>query len=71
MRQGDLVYIPQAVDLYASANTPVGPRTSRTEKPALALLVRERGKNYEVFLNGRNVLVKKDHVYPVEKENKC
>jgi|ETNvirenome_6_85_1030632.scaffolds.fasta_scaffold01234_2 IS1 family transposase len=69
MQQGDLVYIPQAVDLHV--NNGAGSHISRTKKPSIALLVKEQGSLYEVFINGRNVLVKKDHVYPVEKENKC
>lgn len=64
MRKGDLVYIPQDVYLYSTS------QSFKTTKPQTALCV--DGKSEEltlkVLIDGILMNVRKNHVYPMEKD---
>ena len=57
---GDLVYIPQDVQLWhwGSGNVLV------TEAPTTGIFLEEADAGLKLFIKGRRMLVKKAHVYP-------
>jgi len=67
MRQGDLVHIPQDVNLWSS--TPEGTmNVTKTEKPITGVFLREEASKslYRVYAQGREATVERRHVYPME-----
>ncbi len=64
MQEGDLVHIPQGVELWCE--TERGMRLRMTERPIAGVYLSDRSQyNYRVYANGdRNV--KKSDVYPME-----
>jgi hypothetical protein len=66
MVQGDLLYIPRDVLLFAPG------RNFRTTKPLTALYLKEQTEHFmlHVLVDGVTMKVRKNHVYPL-KEEKC
>ena len=70
MQQGDLVHIPQGTQLFGCDSAIL----DKTEKPIVAVFIEDntlgwQGGTYTVYALGREALVKKKHVYPMEKNN--
>lgn len=66
MQQGDLVHIPQGVELWVE--TSKGMRMRILEKPIAGVYLSEKSQHiYRVYANG-DWNVKKRDVYPMEKE---
>ena len=64
MNQGDLVHIPQGVELWCE--TERGMRLRMTERPIAGVYLSERSQYiYRVYANG-DWNVKKSDVYPME-----
>ncbi len=63
MEVGDLVYIPQGVFIYS---TETG--ACETHKPLTAVLISEQSCYFtaRVFLDGKEVFVKREHLYPLK-----
>ena len=65
MKQGDLCYIPQAVQLFNEQE----PYVITTHKPVAAIYLRETECHHALlWVGGRQMLAKKRHVYPMEEE---
>jgi len=63
--EGDLVYIPQDVLLY---NLNAGSKRFRTDKPTTAIFLREEANfTAKVFVDGSEMIVRKNHIYIMEK----
>jgi len=67
MQQGDLVHIPQGTQLFGCDNAYL----KKTQKPIVAVFIEDntlgwQGGTYTVYALGREALVKKKHVYPME-----
>tara|TARA_B100000131_G_scaffold291233_1_gene304633 strand:- start:1142 stop:1354 length:213 start_codon:yes stop_codon:yes gene_type:complete len=63
--EGDLVYIPQDVLLY---NLQSGSKRFRTDKPTTAIFLREEpNSTVKVFVDGSEMIVRKNHIYIMEK----
>ena len=67
MQQGDLVHIPQGTQLFGCDSAML----EKTEKPIVAVFLEEnsvgwQGGTYTVYALGREAIVKKRHVYPME-----
>ena len=69
MEQGDLIYIPQDVNLWNY--TPNGSmNVVKTEKPITGVFIRDDNSNtYRVYAQGREATVEKRHVYPMGEHN--
>ena len=69
MQQGDLVHIPQDVNLWN--HTPNGTmNVTKTEKPITGVFLREEASNaYRVYAQGREATVERRHVYPMEAQH--
>jgi len=74
MQQGDLVHIPQGVQLFGFDSTIL----DKTEKPIVGVFLEDNdiavgwhGGTYTVYALGREALVKKRSVYPMEKNHAC
>lgn len=69
MQQGDLVHIPQGVTLFGLDSAIL----EKTEKPTVGVFLEETILNgwlretYIIYARGREAVVKKRHVYPMEK----
>ena len=63
---GDLVYIPQDVQLWSWGDATV----FSTAAPTTAIFIEERDTGVLLFIKGRRMLVKKTHVYPYTPEKK-
>ena len=70
MQQGDLVHIPQGTQLFGCDNAIM----NKTEKPIIAVFLEDNALNGHamevctVYALGREALVHKRHVYPMERE---
>ncbi len=62
MQEGDLVHIPQGVELWCE--TERGMRLRMTEKPITGVFLSGTSHVYQVYANG-NWRVKRRDVYPV------
>ena len=68
MKEGDLCYIPQAVNLF---NKEEHPRVIITQKPMSAIYLREYGKDHTcamLWVGGRQMVADKRHIYPMEEQ---
>jgi hypothetical protein len=65
MQVGDLVYIPQGVYIYSTVHG-----TTQTPKPVTAVLINPQTSYFaaKVFLEGREVFVKREHIYPLTRK---
>jgi cupin superfamily acireductone dioxygenase involved in methionine salvage len=65
MQQGDLVHIPQGVELWCE--TERGMRLRRTERPTVGVYLSETSQHiYQVYANGHEWKLKRRDVYPME-----
>ena len=65
MNQGDLVHIPQGVDLWCE--TSKGMRMRRTERPTVGVYLSTKTPHvYQVYANGHEWNLKIRDVYPME-----
>jgi len=63
MKEGDLCYIPQAVQLFNIK----APYVEKTTKPLTGIYLRETDSKWVlVFVNGRELLAPKKHIYSME-----
>ena len=71
MQEGDLVHIPQGVTLFGFDSTIL----NKTEKPIIGVFLEESrlhgwlSNTYTIYAQGREAVVKKRHVYPMEGKN--
>jgi hypothetical protein len=72
MQQGDLVHIPQGVQLFGFDSALL----DKTEKPIVGVFLEDNditvgwhGGTYTVYALGREALVKKRYVYPMEEHH--
>ena len=66
MKEGDLCYIPQAVQLFNEHY----PYVITTDKPIAAIYLGEQPDRHALlWIKGRQMLAKTRHVYPME--DKC
>ena len=63
MKQGDLCYIPQAVQLFNEHD----PYIMTTHKPVAAIYLRDQGQYTLLWISGRQMLAPRRHIYPMEK----
>jgi len=63
---GDLVYVPQDVQLWSWGEGSV----FNTAAPTTGIFIEERDTGVLLFIKGRRMLVKKAHVYPYIPEKK-
>tara|TARA_B100000131_G_C17838571_1_gene500797 strand:+ start:213 stop:428 length:216 start_codon:yes stop_codon:yes gene_type:complete len=69
MQQGDLVYIPQDVNLWNYTDNG-SMNVIKTDKPITGVFLKEEMTNtYRVYAQGREATVEKRHVYPMEIDN--
>jgi cupin superfamily acireductone dioxygenase involved in methionine salvage len=65
MNQGDLVHIPQGVELWCE--TDKGMRLRTTERPTVGVYLNSMSPNiYQVYANGHEWKLKRRDVYPME-----
>ena len=65
MQQGDLVQIPQGVELWCE--TDGGMRLRKTERPTVGVYLNSMSPNiYQVYANGHEWSLKRRDVYPME-----
>ena len=63
MKQGDLCYIPQAVQLFNEQE----PHVITTQKPIAAIYLGEQAEQHALlWVWGRQMLAQKRHVYPMD-----
>jgi hypothetical protein len=66
MKQGDLCYIPQAVQLFNERGTP---SVITTQKPTAAIYLGEQASQHALlWYRGRQMVAQKRHVYPMEEQ---
>ena len=66
MQQGDLIHIPQGVELWCE--TANGMRVRMTKKPTVGVYLSTMGAHiYQVYANGHEWKLKRRDVYPMEK----
>ena len=65
MNQGDLIHIPQGVQLWS--DTGRGMRHRTTERPTIGIYLGGVNHVYEVYANGHEWKLKSRDVYPMEK----
>jgi len=65
MNQGDLVHIPQGVELWC--DTGRGTRVRRTERPTVGVYLNGTNRIYQVYADGHEWKLKRRDVYPLEK----
>lgn len=71
MRTGDLIYIPQDVDLWDLPDDNNTMTYSKTQKPTTAVFIKMDAFNTcRIFANGQESSVSLKNVYPME-ENRC
>lgn len=64
MNQGDLVHIPQGVELWCE--TDKGMRLRTTERPTVGVYLSSMSPNiYQVYANGHEWRLKRRDVYPM------
>tara|TARA_B100000131_G_C18108089_1_gene608628 strand:- start:1092 stop:1295 length:204 start_codon:yes stop_codon:yes gene_type:complete len=63
MQQGDLVYIPQGVEMWKSTEN--GMKMLVTDKPITGLYLSGESQIYQVYVDG-DWSVQRKHVYPME-----
>jgi hypothetical protein len=65
MQQGDLVHIPQDVNLWDYTDNG-SMNVTKTEKPITGVFLREEASNAcRIYTQGRETTVEKRHVYPI------
>ena len=65
MQEGDLVHIPQGVELWCE--TEKGMRLRMTERPTVGVYLSTMSQHvWHVYANGHEWKLKKRHVYPME-----
>ena len=65
MQEGDLVHIPQGVELWCE--TERGMRLRMTERPTVGVYLSAQGRHvYQVYANGHEWRLKRRDVYPME-----
>jgi len=68
MQQGDLIHIPQDVELWCE--TDKGMRLRRTERPTVGVYLSRMSHHvYQVYANGHAWKLKRRDVYPLEELN--
>lgn len=68
MQQGDLVHIPQDVELWSE--TDKGMRIRRTDRPTVGVYLSTTSHHvYQVYANGREWKLKRRDVYPLGGNN--
>jgi hypothetical protein len=66
MKEGDLCYIPQAVQLF---NEREHPCVITTQKPTAAIYLGEKADHHALlWFRGRQMVAQKRHVYPMEEK---
>jgi len=65
MQQGDLVHIPQGVELWSESEK--GMRHRMTERPTVGVYMGGTNTVYQVYANGQEWKLKRRDVYPMEK----
>ena len=69
MIQGDLVHIPQDVNLWNYTDNG-SMNVTKTEKPITGIFLREEAANtLRIYAQGRESTVEKRHVYPMERSH--
>jgi len=63
MNQGDLVHIPQGVELWC--DTEKGMRLRMTERPTVGVYLSGTNRVYQVYANGHEWSLKRRDVYPM------
>ena len=63
MQQGDLVHIPQGVELWCDAGRGMKVRT--TQRPTIGVYLSGTNAIYQVYANGHEWNLKRRHVYPI------
>ncbi|HAI39371.1 MAG TPA: hypothetical protein DCM40_15305 [Maribacter sp.] len=67
MRTGDLIYIPQDVDLWDFDEETTGVKYSKTNKPTTGVFIKMDAFNTcRVFANGQEASVALKCIYPME-----
>ena len=64
MQQGDLLHIPQGVELWCE--TERGMRLRMTERPTVGVYLSGTNRIYQVYANGNEWNLKRRDVYPME-----
>ena len=64
MNQGDLIHIPQGVELWS--DTGRGMRHSTTKRPTVGVYLGCTNAVYQVYANGAEWNLKRRDVYPME-----
>ena len=64
MNQGDLVHIPQGVELWCKKDGRM--RLRMTEKPTVGVYLSGTNSVYQVYANGHEWNLKRRDVYPME-----
>ena len=65
MKQGDLCYIPQAVQLFNEQE----PHVITTKKPIAAIYLGDQaGQHARLWALGRQMIAQKRHIYPMEEK---
>ncbi len=64
MQQGDLIHIPQGVELWCE--TERGMRLRMTERPTVGVYLSGTNRVYQVYANGHEWKLKRRDVYPME-----
>jgi hypothetical protein len=67
MNQGDLVHIPQGVELWC--DTERGMRIRRTERPTVGVYLSGTNAVYQVYANGHEWKLKRRDVYLMGENN--
>ena len=68
MQQGDLVHIPQGVELWCE--TAKGMKLRMTERPTIGVFLNIMSQHiYQVYANGHEWKLKRRHVYPIGGQN--
>ena len=62
-RKGDLCHVPQDVQLWTLCSMG-GPSYDKTTEPTTAVFIEELPAAYLLFVKGRRMLAKKNHIYP-------
>jgi hypothetical protein len=64
LRKGDLCHVPQDVQLWTLGGMFGGPSFDKTTEPTTAVFIEELPAAYLLFVKGRKMLAKKNHIYP-------
>jgi hypothetical protein len=67
MQQGDLVHIPQDVNMWNSTDN--GTTIIKTHKPITGIFLREELDTYRIYAQGRENTVAKRQVYPMGEQH--